>query len=298
MVQTKQQLVTSTKLVYAGKNPLDYITIHETANTKKGAGAQMHANLQSRGNVRQASWQWQVDDTWAIQSFRNDQRCWHAGDGRGAGNYSSVGIEICVNPDSDFVVAVQNAAWLTQVLMAEGAVPLERVVQHNHWSRKDCPNFLRDGSKGITWGDFISLVQGAPVPTPTPVPTPPPAPSQRLKVDGDWGSLTTGWQQKILDTPQDGVISHQWRDSSNENLWAAQFDKTKLGSTLGRAIQTRLHALGIDVGNVDGLLNRKSITGLQRFYGTPADGFLSDPSTMVSAMQVEINNGSFLGIKG
>jgi hypothetical protein len=301
MVQTKQQLVTSTKLVYAGKNPLDYITVHETANTSKGAGAQAHANLQSKGNVRNASWQWTVDDTWAIQSYRNDQRCWHAGDGRGPGNYSSVGIEITCNPDSDFVTAVHNAAWLTQVLMREGDVPIERVVQHNNWSRKNCPTRLRSGSHGITWDEFIGLVRGAPITPPTPLPPAPvpPTPILRLKVDGEWGSKTTGWMQDIADTPVDGIISHQYWSEANRYLYAAQFDKTLLGSSHARWQQTRLRDLGKYGGKIDGLIGKVHITALQHYYGTPADGYISETdSTLVKAIQNEINNGSFLGIRG
>ena len=44
-----------------------------------GADAQVHANLQSRGNPRKASWHYQIDDKQVIQSFLDTTRCWHAG---------------------------------------------------------------------------------------------------------------------------------------------------------------------------------------------------------------------------
>src|SRR5699024_12635458 len=101
--------------MYPGVNAATYITIHETANTSAGANAQAHANLQTRGFS--ASWHWQVEDKQAIQSFPHNVRCWHAGDGRGAGNFESIGIEIEVKKEGDFAEAVVNAAILTSKIM-------------------------------------------------------------------------------------------------------------------------------------------------------------------------------------
>lgn len=156
MVAIKQQLVSSRAKTYPGLNGKKYITIHETANTSRGANAQAHANLQSNGFS--ASWHWQVDDKQAIQSFPHTVRCWHAGDGRGSGNYDSIGIEICVNSDGDFKKAVQNAAKLVSKIMKEEKIPLQNVVQHNKWSGKDCPKNLRNNSKAFRWVDFINTV--------------------------------------------------------------------------------------------------------------------------------------------
>ncbi len=161
MVSIKQQLVPTRSLTSGVGNLCNYITIHETANTAKGANAQSHANLQSKGNSRLASWHYQVDDKEIIQSFLDNVQCWHAGDGQGKGNMESIGIEICVNSDGNFKNAVQNAAELVKQLMEKHNIPINNVVQHNRWSGKDCPHNLRDGSKGIHWGDFIGLVKGS-----------------------------------------------------------------------------------------------------------------------------------------
>ncbi|MEK3890180.1 DUF3597 family protein [Bacillus sp. FSL K6-3431] len=152
----KQQLVFNRSNTYGLGNPCNFITIHETANYDKGAGAQTHANLQSNGYS--ASWHYQVDDKEVIQSFSDDVQCWHAGDSRGKGNLESIGIEICVNIDSDFKKAVENAAKLVKILMNRHKIALINVVQHNRWSGKDCPHNLRNGSKGISWGDFVNIV--------------------------------------------------------------------------------------------------------------------------------------------
>lgn len=156
-MQIKQQLVTSRAKTYSGINTCKYITIHETANKDKGADAQRHATLQSNGFS--ASWHYQVDDKQAIQSYPDTVRCWHAGDKTGPGNYSSIGIEICVNSDGDFKKAVANAVELVKVLMARHNIPIGNVVQHNKWSGKNCPTNLRNGSKGVTWSEFIAMVK-------------------------------------------------------------------------------------------------------------------------------------------
>lgn len=136
-----------------------YITIHETDNPSPGAGARAHARLQERGNDRLASWHLQIDDREAIQSIPFHETAWAAGDGRsGTGNSASIHIEICVNNDGDFNKAVNHTAEVTKQLMDTFQIPLTNVVQHHHWSGKNCPRFLRSGEKGIDWNDFIQSV--------------------------------------------------------------------------------------------------------------------------------------------
>ncbi|MEK3886512.1 N-acetylmuramoyl-L-alanine amidase [Bacillus sp. FSL K6-3431] len=157
MVAIIQQLVSSRTITSGEGNPCNFITIHETGNYDKGVGAQRHADLQTNGFT--ASWQYQVDDKEIIQSYPDSVRCWHAGDGGGKGNMESIGIEICVNPDSDFKKAVANAADLVKHLMKKHNIPLTNVVQHNRWSGKNCPTNLRNGSKGINWLGFMKLIE-------------------------------------------------------------------------------------------------------------------------------------------
>src|SRR5690625_1491746 len=140
------------KVTYNGKNSKRYIVIHETANTRKGADANAHARLQASGNSRQASWHYQVDDNRIIQSFNDDAQCWHAGNRKY--NEQSIGIEICVNDDGDFIKAVDNTIKLTKYLMGKYGISADNVIQHNHASGKDCPRYLRSGKKGVTWPQF------------------------------------------------------------------------------------------------------------------------------------------------
>lgn len=172
MVTIKQQLVPESNVktrTFGHYNKRKFITIHETGNQSKGAGAQSHANLQSNTNPRKASWHWQVDDKLAIQSYEHSVSCWAGGDGRGDGNMNSIHIEICVNSDSDFAKTFENAAALVRYIMKEENLSVDRVVQHNHWSGKNCPTFLRNGSKGINWNGFIQKVKGGVVQVSSPV---------------------------------------------------------------------------------------------------------------------------------
>lgn len=143
-MRVRQQLVTgAARKTYSGRNRRLYITIHETGNTSKGANARAHANLQSRGNSRQASWHWTVDDVEAVQSYEHTAQCWHSGKGRDTGNLDSIAIEICVNSDGNYTQAVANAIELTKQIMRQENIPASNVVQHNKWSGKNCPTKLR-----------------------------------------------------------------------------------------------------------------------------------------------------------
>ena len=144
------------KVTYGKGNTKKYIVIHETANLNKGANAERHALLQYNGNSRAASWHYTVDDQGVYQSFEDDFQCWHAGNAYY--NKNGIGIEICVNSDSDFKKAVENAAELTKMLMVKYKIPKKNVIQHYKTSGKDCPKFLRNGSKGITWNNFLAML--------------------------------------------------------------------------------------------------------------------------------------------
>lgn len=159
MVATKRQLVSGNfRLVNRGTNDRIGIAVHQTGNTSRGANAQAHANLQSNGNSRRASWHWQVDDRVAIQSYLHSARCWHAGDGSGIGNNGHIAVEICINSDGNYKKALQNAAELIAQIMLDEGIPLSRVRQHNYFSGKNCPRQIRAGQSGVSWAVFLQMV--------------------------------------------------------------------------------------------------------------------------------------------
>lgn len=265
-----------------------YITIHNTANTSKGANAKSHANYMSNGSGgRQASWHYTVDDKEIWQSLADTQQGWHAGDGRGPGNTQSIGIEICENSDGDFEKAVENAAWLVRQLMERHDIPISNVVPHKKWSGKNCPMKLLD-----RWDGFIAAVEGSEYHAPKEAPkktVSKPAPAKtKIAVDGKWGKETTRALQRALGTPVDGIISRQLRNSVTQALYGGTVHFGRGGSPMVRALQKKVGA------KVDGYLGPETVRKLQRYLGTVVDGVISRPSSMmVRELQKRLNNGTF-----
>lgn len=160
MVKIIKHLVSSRiteNVSYGSGNKKKYITVHETDNTKATADAEAHGNLQANGNSRLASWHYTVDDKEAVQSFSHSIRCWAAGTDKG--NNESIQVEICVNSDGNYKKAVENAAELVAYIAKKEGIPLANVVQHNHWSGKNCPSKMRSGKAHYTWSSFKRLVK-------------------------------------------------------------------------------------------------------------------------------------------
>ena len=139
-----------------------YITIHNTANTGKGANAAAHANLlynQSINGDRTASWHFTVDNKEIYQSLPLDEIGYHAGDGSGPGNRSSIGIEICENKDGNYLQGEQHAAELTAYLLHKFDLPLSSVKPHQAFSGKFCPARILERNNG--WNNYMSKVEKA-----------------------------------------------------------------------------------------------------------------------------------------
>lgn len=167
-----EQIISSTNANRPGGNyTKSYITIHETGNKDAGAGAKNHANWLSNGANGEIGYHYTVDDHEIYHHIPDNEKAWHAGDGGlGTGNLHSIGIELCVNADGDFEQTKKNAAWLVAKLMKDNSIPIGNVVQHNHWSGKNCPQTIRETG---TWDAFLAMCQaeydgGRPSPAPAP----------------------------------------------------------------------------------------------------------------------------------
>lgn len=181
---TIQQDLTKANLKYKTPSKRLGVAIHETANTARGATAAAHARLQQNPGNYGASWNIQVDDTQAIQSYPDSASTYHAGDGSTGSGKHYVSIELCVNTGGNFAKTTDNAAQVTaQVLRRIGRTPKD-VKQHNAFSGKNCPTNLRRSG----WGEFLKKVQlyydalgGTPTkPTPKPpVAKPVPKPAHK-----------------------------------------------------------------------------------------------------------------------
>lgn len=128
-----------------GGTPIRYIVVHDTGNPSRGANATAHYNYFNGGD-RSSSADFFIDDTQVL--CVNDYYkyyTWHCGDGRGKygiTNRNSVGIEFCINVDSDRDKTLERTAQLVRELMQELNIPIDRVVRHYDASRKNCPQSM------------------------------------------------------------------------------------------------------------------------------------------------------------
>ena len=87
---------------------------------------------------------------------------WHCGDGRGKygiTNRNSVGIEFCINVDSDRDKTLERTAQLVRELMQQLNIPIDRVVRHYDASRKNCPQSM-SGNGWAQWYKFKEKLKG------------------------------------------------------------------------------------------------------------------------------------------
>jgi hypothetical protein len=107
----------------------------------------------------------------------------------------------------------------------------------------------------------------------------------QLAIDGQFGNATARRLQEYFDTAgKDGVISHQYKQKFNQNIYAAEFDNSLIGSNVVLALQKYL---GV---TEDGLMGQATIKAFQKRLGTMPDGIISPVSSMVSALQKALNN--------
>ncbi len=180
----------------------EYITIHNTANTNATADAVAHANL-LRGSWKDKSisWHYAVDENQIVQCIPDYENAWHAGDGgNGTGNRKSLAIEICEN--GDLLKATDNAAELTAMLMMKYNIPIENVVQHNHWSGKDCPRRIRAGEP-YGWTVFLEKVQSFVI-SETPKPDEPTAEIVQVEYQAYAGGKWLPWVEDCNHVDSDG----------------------------------------------------------------------------------------------
>ena len=141
-------------------NPTLFITIHETGNTNRGANARAHANYLKGNDATNVpvSWHYTVDDTETYQHLPENEDAFHAGDGSGNGNRQSIGIEMCVNSDSNFERTIDRTAALVADICIRRSVPIANIRQHFDWNRKNCPQNIRAG-RPLSWSDFLDKVR-------------------------------------------------------------------------------------------------------------------------------------------
>ena len=275
-----------------------YITIHETGNTSPTANAASHATWMLNGSNGEVGYHYTVDDHEAYHHIPDNERAWHAGDGgEGAGNLHSIGIEMCVNDGSDLAATRRNAAELTAKLMREYNIPLSNVVQHNHWSGKDCPKIMR--SEAGAWEAFLDMVSSFVGATSAPAQPAPPEDAEPenmvskhqtwlnatynagLAVDGSYGPASKKASVKALQAALNReygcglAVDGSYGPASRQ---AALKHYLKRGSTGNRVriLQGCLYGKGYDPKGFDGSFGpgcHAAVREAQSRAGIAVDGF-------------------------
>lgn len=139
---------------------IEYIVIHDTGNTSKGADANAHFSFFNSAD-RQASAHYFVDDTQILRIIKDSDKAWHCGDGKGKygiTNENSIGIEMCINSDGDFDKTYKNTLDLVKHLMGKYNISIDKVVRHYDASRKSCPDTWSENNWD-GWDKFKSDLQ-------------------------------------------------------------------------------------------------------------------------------------------
>lgn len=132
------------------------VVVHWTANLNKGADAQANRNY-FQNTTRAASAHLNVDDKELIACLP-----WKKGEAEvgyhvgakvykpgivnklGKPNYSTIGLEICVNSDGDFKKAYANGVAVIAMMLKEHDLGIENLYRHYDITGKSCPGFFVD----------------------------------------------------------------------------------------------------------------------------------------------------------
>ena len=132
------------------------ITVHNTGNCVSARNEISYM----LSNNNEVSYHFAVDDIEAIQGIPLDRNAWHAGDGNGPGNRSTIAVEICYSTADDeslFAEAEENAALLCAMLCRDYGWTTDNVKRHYDYApnHKYCPHKTMDWG----WERFLAKVQ-------------------------------------------------------------------------------------------------------------------------------------------
>lgn len=144
-----------------GTGKVQYITIHNTGTISVPIDTTM-AEQYARAtwpncNMNDSRVHYYVDGVDCWQLLRDDEVGWHASDGYGPGNETSIAIEIIMNRDHNEQnrKAFERGAMLAAILLNRHGLGIEKLTTHNHWYKsKYCPAHILP-----YWSDFVELVE-------------------------------------------------------------------------------------------------------------------------------------------
>ena len=148
------------RLLSNGTGKVQYITIHNTNDIDEAKGtndAEQYARATwPNANMKDARPHYYIDETDCWQILKDNEVGWHAGDGKGPGNETSIGIEIIMDGSGSKAdnEAFKRGALLTAILLNKYGLDIDRVVTHEHWKpSKNCPYYIIP-----RWWEFLHEV--------------------------------------------------------------------------------------------------------------------------------------------
>lgn len=143
-----------------GTGKVQYITIHNTEDIQEAPGTndaeQYTRATYPNQNMGDARVHYFIDETDCWQNLREDEIGWHAGDGRGPGNETSLAIEIIMGGTGSRadIEAEERGALLAAILLNKHKLGIDKMVPHKKWSGKLCPVYILPH-----WDEFVAKVE-------------------------------------------------------------------------------------------------------------------------------------------
>ena len=144
-----------------GTGKVEYITIHNTGDINEAKGTndaeQYTRATWPNANMGDVRVHFFIDETDCWQNLREDEVGWHAADGRGPGNESSIAIEIIMDGSGSVAdkAAENRGALLAAILLDKYGLGIDRLKTHRDWSGAYCPAYILPH-----WDEFVEKVEG------------------------------------------------------------------------------------------------------------------------------------------
>ena len=203
MVKIIQKIVPASKYLIKCPNVVTMkgITVHNTANDASA----LNEIAYMTNNNYEISYHYAVDDIQAVQGLPLNRNGWHASDGTGPGNMTTIAIEICysLSGGARFDKAEENAAELIAQLLKERGWGIDRVKRHYDYApnKKYCPHRTMD--KG--WDRFLNMVKSKMGNKTNPKPTP----TNRIITYQIWDDVYNKWLDNVEnDSDYAGIKKH------------------------------------------------------------------------------------------
>ena len=142
-----------------GTGQPQHITVHNTPNISHAAGttdAEQYVRATwPNANMRDVRVHYYIDGVDCWQMLWEDEVGWHAADGNGPGNETSIAIEIIMagNGSATDKAAESRGALLAAILLYRHGLGIDRLTTHNRWSGKNCPAYILPH-----WDAFVAQV--------------------------------------------------------------------------------------------------------------------------------------------